>query len=476
MLSAFALAQDPDAVRTEALINSAKADLETARQGRDQIMAARWQDKKTAMDAREEFNDKYRDARQKLDIVAAEKSRILEELRALKIEIEQSKMAAEKARSEFLALGAQEDRLDGLVQTLKLGVPFELPERIQRLNEVRQKMDLQKDNPIAIYKAMTGLALKELEFTRQISLSEGDLLFQGNEPGRGSRLRLGGLGAFQYDPVQNRSALMLPVAGEKGKIFSWQENLTEVEKSMIAGVFKASPDSGQVYLPVDILLSTSLSSEIASQKETSLKDKVAVFFKEGGFLLYPIVALFIIALLFSAERFVVWVMRNRASAKQIKAFFALCEQKEWEQAEALCQKKLKGSIGLMLQKILRVRLGKRIDGEKAAEEVMAHEIPLLEKRLSSISVMGSAAPLLGLLGTVYGMIQLFEVITMYGTSDPKLLAGGISVALITTEMGLAVAIPVQLIHNFISNRMDQLISDCEKHAIRLINIIWSEQH
>ena len=73
-------------------------------------------------------------------------------------------------------------------------------------------------------------------------------------------------------------------------------------------------------------------------------------------------------------------------------------------------------------------------------------------------MIAATAPLLGLLGTVMGMIELFDVITMHGTSDPKLLAGGISIALVTTEAGLIAAIPLQLIHTFLVNRADAVRS------------------
>jgi biopolymer transport protein ExbB len=79
--------------------------------------------------------------------------------------------------------------------------------------------------------------------------------------------------------------------------------------------------------------------------------------------------------------------------------------------------------------------------------------------------------LLGLLGTVTGMIDTFRVITLYGTGDPKLMSGGISEALVTTEVGLAVAIPVMLLHTLLSRRVDHLVGDMEEKAVALSNAI-----
>jgi len=92
-------------------------------------------------------------------------------------------------------------------------------------------------------------------------------------------------------------------------------------------------------------------------------------------------------------------------------------------------------------------------------------MPGLASHLNTLAVIAAVAPLLGLLGTVTGMISLFEVITRFGTGDPKLLAGGISEALITTEVGLIVAIPILLIHNYLRNRKNRIGSDLQLHAM-----------
>ena len=81
------------------------------------------------------------------------------------------------------------------------------------------------------------------------------------------------------------------------------------------------------------------------------------------------------------------------------------------------------------------------------------------------------APLLGLLGTVTGMISTFNTITIFGSGQPRLMAGGISEALLTTATGLTIAIPVLLIHSFLSSRSDKLIADTERFAATLLNLL-----
>jgi len=91
-----------------------------------------------------------------------------------------------------------------------------------------------------------------------------------------------------------------------------------------------------------------------------------------------------------------------------------------------------------------------------------------------LAVIVTAAPLLGLLGTVSGLIAMFQIITEHGVNDPKLLAGGIGEALIATETGLLIAIPTLLGHNFLANRVDDLTADAEYHAMKALNSRWPE--
>jgi len=95
----------------------------------------------------------------------------------------------------------------------------------------------------------------------------------------------------------------------------------------------------------------------------------------------------------------------------------------------------------------------------------------VERGLSALAVLGAVAPLLGLLGTVTGMINTFRVITLFGTGDPKLMSGGISEALVTTELGLAVAIPIMLLHTYLSRRTDSIVGDMEGKAVQMANLI-----
>ncbi|NND58956.1 MAG: MotA/TolQ/ExbB proton channel family protein [Gammaproteobacteria bacterium] len=106
--------------------------------------------------------------------------------------------------------------------------------------------------------------------------------------------------------------------------------------------------------------------------------------------------------------------------------------------------------------------------ELKLDEAIMKETPKLEKWQVALKVIAAVAPLLGLLGTVVGMIQTFQQITLFGTGDPKLMAGGISKALVTTMLGLIVAIPMVLLHSIVASRSKHLIEILEEQSAGII--------
>lgn len=102
------------------------------------------------------------------------------------------------------------------------------------------------------------------------------------------------------------------------------------------------------------------------------------------------------------------------------------------------------------------------------DEQLAEESSLLNRGLPTVAVLAAVSPLLGLLGTVTGMIETFQSITLFGTGDPKLMSGGISQALITTQLGLAVAIPLVLFHSLLVGRVNRIVERLGKYSSDLL--------
>ena len=102
------------------------------------------------------------------------------------------------------------------------------------------------------------------------------------------------------------------------------------------------------------------------------------------------------------------------------------------------------------------------------DDAILKELPDLERGLSTIKVLAAISPMLGLLGTVTGMIETFQAITLFGTGDPKMMAGGISQALITTVLGLVSAIPLILLHSVASGRSKAVIEILEEQSAGIV--------
>ena len=135
--------------------------------------------------------------------------------------------------------------------------------------------------------------------------------------------------------------------------------------------------------------------------------------------------------------------------------------------------------GSPLGAILAAGLANRHQGRdvmrEGIREAASHVIHQLERYLNTLGTVAAVTPLMGLLGTVLGMISVFTEITTHGTGNAGALAGGISEALITTAAGLAVAIPSLVMHRHYTSRIESIVVDLEREAIKLVDAIHSNQ-
>ncbi|HDY85151.1 hypothetical protein LCGC14_0677620 [marine sediment metagenome] len=173
--------------------------------------------------------------------------------------------------------------------------------------------------------------------------------------------------------------------------------------------------------------------------------------EQGGWIGFIILGLGAIGLLLAIQRFIFLGIAGRGIAKQ--------------------QKQATPNLKNPLGRILSVYSEGMQDIETLAlklDEAILREIPKIERGLITLAMLAAIAPMLGLLGTVSGMIETFQSITLFGTGDPKLMSGGISQALVTTELGLAVAIPLLLIHSAISSKSNRLVQILDEESAAIV--------
>jgi biopolymer transport protein ExbB len=131
-------------------------------------------------------------------------------------------------------------------------------------------------------------------------------------------------------------------------------------------------------------------------------------------------------------------------------------------------------LASLLVAALQHRKASRTHLEEILHEHVLAVLPRLERSLGTLAVFGGVAPLLGLLGTVTGMIHTFQLVTIFGSGNAKTLSGGISEALVTTEVGLVIAIPILLVHAFLARKAKTLLAEMEQTAVVLVNILKSD--
>lgn len=194
----------------------------------------------------------------------------------------------------------------------------------------------------------------------------------------------------------------------------------------------------------------------------------------GGPIMVPLVLVALIAVSLIVERVTYLARQERGADELAETILAHCRTDDFDEAVRLASTG-KSALERTLGACLEHRGGDRESLDEAAEEGILHELPGLERSLSIIGVLAAVAPMLGLLGTVIGMMRTFETISIVGNGDPSVMAGGIYEALVTTMAGLIVAIPLLLAHGVLSARVDRLVADLERHAASLVRILQGDR-
>ena len=223
----------------------------------------------------------------------------------------------------------------------------------------------------------------------------------------------------------------------------------------------------EAMVPLDVTGGDAL--KVASRK-VSLKEHLV----SGGFVMIPLLAIGVLALFLTLWKMAA-LSRIRTPADEILTKVA--EQVRGgriQEAQVLV-----GAMAQPFRSVLQTGVDHRALRREHLEEIL-HEralatMPTLDRHLGMLAVLGGVAPLLGLLGTVTGMIHTFELVTIFGTGDARLLSGGISEALVTTEIGLVIAVPVLLVHAYLARRVRTTVSDLEQSVAGFLNGLYVEE-
>lgn len=195
--------------------------------------------------------------------------------------------------------------------------------------------------------------------------------------------------------------------------------------------------------------------------------------KSGGVILEILFIISILSLGVILERGVCF-FRNKSfvSDKYIKTLKKLLNEKKYDEAIEFSEKE-KGVIGKVITKFLKryCTTDDFKNSEELIREIELKELNILEKHTYLLGMIAYVSPMLGLLGTVTGMIQAFRKIATMGTGDPTAIASGISQALLTTAGGLIIAIPALIAYNIFNKKIEKIETEIEEVTTLIVNIV-----
>ncbi len=422
--------------------------------------------------ARKELDEtKARVERERADL-QARVAKLEAEIEALKSQVAATHKALSEASARWKELNArllasqgQFKELGGLVRAMAgkmLGiarrsmVSIERPGRIERLKHWSSQKALPSLEELG---ALADMFLDEIRLSSQVVIHPGRFVDSSGEMVEGKILRVGAITAAWQRGSAVGYLLLSPETGRpvaSGAELPWR--VRRGLEQYFAG------ENKEVY--VDI-------SGGAGVRQLVWRMGLWEEILSGGPLVWPILLLGVVGLVLVGER-VVFLRRVRANTdKLMDEVVELVSRGDYEGAlEAASSQK-----GRPVGNVLVAGLGARGQPPEVVEatlsEAILKEMPRLERFLTTLKVFAAAAPLLGLLGTVTGMIDTFQVITVHGGGQPRLMAGGISEALVTTQLGLAVAIPLMVAGALLSRRVQRIAADMQEKAVALAAALLS---
>ncbi len=194
------------------------------------------------------------------------------------------------------------------------------------------------------------------------------------------------------------------------------------------------------------------------------------FLARGGVLMVPLGVCSILALAIILERTLNLRTKKIIQIDILQQVRDLVAENQVSDAMTLCRR-YPSVMGRILLLTIANHDREREELRSIVEDAGRQEVTVLDRNLGALGTIAAISPLLGLTGTVFGMIRTFAIISEKGIAHPSQLAGGISEALITTATGLVIAIPTLIFYNYFTNKADRLILEIEKHSYRVVETL-----
>ena len=449
-----AQAADDGKAQLEDAVRRAKADVETALESLVTLRDGIDKERLPLQAAHQAISDSVRERRERLQRLR-DAGRLRDEQR-LQLEREVSRLE-EETRFVVTALSEYRRGMETRASVAEL----------QAFRPVLDRMDAALaaagEPGEALSAAVAGILEPSLEWNRRRIGGYGfdGTALDGAGAERSGRFLV--VGPLAYFADGNGEGAL--VSGTPGSVLPalLQGHRESDDRAMGALVAGAAVAGASVAVPVDVSGGAALLRERAAEGWD-------VEIRKGGFVMVPLLLIGVLSVVISLWKTFRLHSLRQASRESLSVITGLVGNAEWEAAQEAARK-LRPPLSVLIGEALHHRLAPKEHLEEILHERLLSMMPGWESHLGTLAVFGGVAPLLGLLGTVTGMMHTFELVTLFGTGDARLLSGGISEALITTKFGLGIAIPVLVVHALLVRRVRVIVSTLEGGVARFVNVL-----
>ena len=349
--------------------------------------------------------------------------------------------AADRAEDSFDALERDASVMDDADALLSTTV-----------NQAAETLELPApESPAAALPAIFSAAAATVKSTQATGWQDGSYFLPGGEQVTGRVYRMGQIAAWGTSP--SGSGALAPAGDDRLQL------RMEFGRSTAAALESGSPPKN---------LEIQLFEAERGAEEAEKKGGLGALLNEAGTMGQVLFGLGVVSGLLVCFRLIGLLFARRGGQPLVDAVLAQVRVGRVEQAQVLASRR-GGPLARVLTSILGASDRSKDELERVVDEAILKETPGINRFASALVVITAGAPLLGLLGTVTGMIATFDIITEHGTGNPKLMSAGIAEALVCTALGLAVAIPTLLAGNVLASIADSIKNAIERASLALLN-------
>ena len=411
-------------------------------------------------DGRRSLRESIQTTHSEIDAMSRDLETLEREIQSVTAEIEKSQKESHISHSEF----------DRIWESLQFNrkefrdlYSLTLPEKGTLKNPIDAGTPsvTRSDQLIPLLQQTHKLYLEFFQKASRISVRKTQVYGENGSPIEARVLQTGLLGGICWAKKEIGLANVKPGVDH---IQLLSEGLSKNKRRLLRS--SSSQESGHIPVLLDVSQGMAIS-------QLSLNRGWKEFFVSGGMVMYPLVFIAVVAFLMIGERCLFYLLFTMSNSALRKNLTNSLNSRNYTEALTLTNSHT-GLSKRFWSRSIELLNKQTTNLEEAFQHVIIAEIPTLERFLTTLAVFAAICPLLGLLGTVSGMIKTFDVITIFGTGKSGMLSQGISEALVTTQVGLVIAIPILLAHAVLSRQSKTIVGTLDRTAGALVELVKEE--